>query len=530
MRCQGCGHEVSAHFRFWNECGAQMPEPRQEEVAAGLQDSPHGVEAISSGANFAGEGNFVGRRRELGELHSALEQAAAGQGRIVMLVGEPGIGKSRTAEEFTASAESKETQVLWGRCHEQPGMPPYWPWIQVLRTYILNRDPEHLRVEVGVGGSAIAEILPEIRECLPDLKPGILPANPEQARFQLFDSITTFLKTISQSAPLVLVLDNLHWADKPSLLMLEYLAQESSDSHLMVIGTYRDVDLSRQHPLSETLGELSRARGFQRIPLRGMTQDEVARFIEASTEIQPPDAFVEIVHSHTEGNPLFVTELVRMLEQEGELSADNMSQGQLLNFRIPEGVREVIGRRLNRLSDSCNQTLTVASAIGREFEFAQLDKLMEDFSEDQLFNYLEEAQAARIIEETSRSVGCYQFTHALIQQTLMDELSTSRRVRLSARILEALEELYAEDLTSHATQLAYHAGEAEPIIGSDKLVRYSLLGGEQSLSTFAHEDALLHFERALAAKDRQPMDSETAQLLFGLGRAQAATFEIHQIQ
>ena len=180
---------------------------------------------------------------------------------------------------------------------------------------------------MGTGAADIAEIVSDVRERIPDLKPSPAVDDPEQARFRLFDSITAFLKTASRSQPLAIILDNLHWADKPSLLLLEFLAQEFSDSRLLVIGTYRDVDLSRQHPLAETLGELTKERLFQRVLLRGLSQQDVGRFIEITTGISPPSSLVRAVHTQTEGNPLFVTEVVRLLVQEGELTSEREREG-----------------------------------------------------------------------------------------------------------------------------------------------------------------------------------------------------------
>lgn len=177
-------------------------------------------------------GVFVGRQRETGELRAALEESIAGHGRLAMLVGEPGIGKTRIAQELASYAKQRGAQVLWGWCYEGEGAPPYWPWIQILRGYLRHQDPDGLRSEMGAGAADIAEIIPEVREKLPVLEPP--PAlEPEQARFRLFDSITGFLKNAAQSQPLVLVLDDLHWADKPSLLLLQFLAREIGGSRLL---------------------------------------------------------------------------------------------------------------------------------------------------------------------------------------------------------------------------------------------------------------------------------------------------------
>lgn len=212
---------------------------------------------------------FVGRQREMGELRAALKESFAGHGRIVILMGEPGIGKTRTAEELASHAETQGAQVLWGRCYEEDGAPSYWPWVQAIRSYVEPRNSDQLQVDLGPNAADFAEIVPEIRRKLTDLEtPPDLP--PEQARFRLFESITSFLKTLARSKPIMLVLDDLHWADEPSLLLLQFLAQQLADSHILVVGCYRDVELSRQHPLSETLARISREADYQRHALRRM--------------------------------------------------------------------------------------------------------------------------------------------------------------------------------------------------------------------------------------------------------------------
>ncbi|MFB3118911.1 MAG: AAA family ATPase, partial [Stenotrophomonas maltophilia] len=456
----------------------------------------------------------------------------AGHGRLVMLAGEPGIGKTRIAQELAFRADAQGVVVLWGRCVDEEGAPPYWPWIQPLRAYIQQAGAEQLSVEMGRGAATIAGIVAELRDKLPGLEtPPDL--EPEAARFRLFDSISTFLKNASQSQPIMLVLDDLHWADRSSLLLLQFLAPEIAGSSLLVIGTYRDVELSRQHPLSETLAQLSRSAGgrFQRVLLRGLDQENTGLLIQAGAGIEPTTGLVEALYAHTEGNPFFMTEVIKLLSESGELTPERIGGG----LRIPEGVREVIGQRLNRLSEQCNEVLTTASVVGREFDFNLLSRLSGEGTEDRVLEALEEALAARVIEEPPGTTGRYQFTHALIQESLAQELSTTRRARLHARIGQALEELYGAIAQAHAAELAHHFAEAELVLGPTNLVLYSLLAGEQALASHAYEDALAHFERGLGARDitlsgtEVAPDEEAAALLFGRARAQTATFVGHQL-
>lgn len=440
-------------------------------------------------------GTFVGRQREMGVLQAALDDALSGQGRLVMLVGEPGIGKTRTAQELAALAGQRGAQVLWGWCYEEAGAPPYWPWVQSLRSYVQKRDADHLRSEIGPGAADIAEIIPELRESLPGLEPPPVLDSPEANRFRLFDSITTLLKNTAQSQPLLLVLDDLQWADQPSLLLLRFLARQIGESRLLVVGTYRDVELSRQHPLSETLAQLSREPAFRRVPLLGLSRDDSGHLIETTAGIRPSGTLVDSIHERTEGNPFFITEVVRLLTAQGEL--DRRDAGRPQAIRIPEGVRQAIGHRLNRLPAQCNQVLTTASIIGREFGFRQLQHIMADISGDQVLQALESALAVGVIQELPGSAERYLFTHALIQQTLAHELSGVRRVRLHARIGQALEELYGADAEAHAAELVYHFAEALPVTGPEKVVHYSLLAGERALASYAWEEAVAHYQTAL---------------------------------
>ena len=469
---------------------------------------------------------FVGRQGEMERLVGAFGDSLSSRGRLVMLAGEPGIGKTRTAQELAIHAQAQGAQVLWGRCYDSEGAPPYWPWVQPLRDYMLGVDQPRLQSELGPGSEDIAEIIPELRDLLPGLGPPPT-LEPQQARFRLFESIAKFLCKAAQSQPLVLILDDLHWADEPSLMMLQYLVRQIGQSRILILGCYRDMELSRQHRLSETLAQLSREPVFLRETLRGLDLEDTGRFIQSATDSTPSRNLVEAIYSHTEGNPFFTSEVIRLLSDRGEL--DLARTGSIGSIRIPEGVREVIGQRLNRLSDSCNQVLTMASVIGREFDFGLLRILDPEKSEDALLETVDEAAAARLIEELPGAIDRYRFSHALVQQTLSEELTTSRRVRLHARVAIALEDLYAGQADAHAAELAQHFAEAEAHLGPEKMVRFSLTAGNRALAAYAFEEALVHFDRALEAREGQPMDDELADLLFGKGLAMVVTLDRHRV-
>jgi predicted ATPase len=255
----------------------------------------------------------------------------------------------------------------------------------------------------------------------------------------------------------------------------------------------------------------------------------VGELVQGSAGIDLTLEAAEAIHNRTDGNPFFVGEVTR------HVTLENITEDPGWASIIPEGVRDAIGRRLNRLSDHCNQMLTTASVVGQEFEFRLLNSLMSDITEDQLLAAMDEAVEVQLIEELPNSVGLYQFTHALIQETLFEELSTTRRVRLHARIAEGLETLYGNDADVHAEELAYHFAEAQTLTGPEKLVRYSLMAGQQALASYAYDDALTYFEKGLAARDialsgtDAACDEEAADLLFGLARARSNTVSGQQL-
>ena len=508
---------------------AKTPEERPESAA----EVAKALAAIGSSAPTVAEravhqdakslsrlagGVFIGREQETKKLRVALNETLSGKGHLFMLVGEPGSGKTRMTEQLATYARLCNAQVLTGSCYEGEGAPAFWPWLQIVRQYVQSREPSTLLSIMGPGASEIAHVVFEIKELLPDL-PAPPSLEPEQARFRLFDSVTTFLKNASRRQPLVVILDDLHWADKASLLLLQFLAREVKDACILVIGTYRDVDLGRQHPLLQTLGELSRQGLSERIVLRGLTEQDVARFIEMTTGIAPLEKLVRTVYQQTEGNPFFLSEIVRLLVVEGQLEHPHSRTS--TSTRIPEGVREVIGRRLDRLSAECNRILTIACVVGREFNIDALEPLS-DISTDQVLELLDEATAARVINEVPQVMGQYSFVHALIRETLYDEISVTRRVRLHRRIGEVLEKLYGNNLDAHLPELAYHFFQASPAGNSDKAMDYALRAAKRAISLLAYEEAADHYEHGLGVLELQDevKEEQRLDLLLALGDAQ----------
>jgi eukaryotic-like serine/threonine-protein kinase len=478
-------------------------------------------------------GVFVGREREMERLLAGLEDSLAGRGKLLMLVGEPGIGKTRTAQELVTYARLRGARVLMGRSFEGEGAPAYWPWVQMARAYIEERGAEEAAAEMGAGAADIAQVLPELRDLIPGLDAP--PAgDPEEARFRYFDSTATFLKNAARQEPLVLFLDDLHWADKPSLLFLQFLARELQGARILVLGTYRDVELSRRHPLSEVLAELARESLMDRILLRGLTEADVARFIEITASVEAPPRLVQAVYEETEGNPFFVSEIVNLLASEGQL--DGGADLREVVVTIPQGVREVVGRRLDQLSKECNFTLAAASVVGREFGLDVLDRVVCDeiraempqhedkLTKEQLLEVIDEAVGARVIAPSPNIVGRYSFSHALVREALYEELGVTRRVRLHRRIGEVIERLFEARRDDHLDELAHHFLQAQEL---DKAVDYSIHAAGRAMTLLAYEEGAKLYEQALQAMELRGGvgGREQAELLLALGDAQARAGE-----
>ena len=287
-----------------------------------------------------------------------------------MLVGgEPGIGKSRLAEEFSMRADERGAQVLAGRCWEAGGAPAYWPWVQSLRAYAREREPALLRAELASGAADVAQLVPEVRELYPSLAEPPAQA-PDGARFRLFDSVATFLRNAARARPLVLVLDDLHAADDPSLLLLEFLAGELDGSHVMILGAYRDTETGAGHPLSATLAEVARGRSTRRLVLGGLSEAAVGRYIELATGVVHPTASWRRFTAARTATPCFSPSWQACLADERLLD-----EGTVERLPIPPGVRDAIANRVRRLSSECRSLLEVASGLGRDFSLAALERV-----------------------------------------------------------------------------------------------------------------------------------------------------------
>ena len=462
------------------------------------------------------ERRFIGRRPELDALHAALEAAVAGRPRIVLLAGEPGIGKTRTAQEIVEHAGQRHVLALWGRCPEEPGAPPYWPWMQLIRRYAALHDEQVLGQTIGSAATQLAALDPELAHLAHDT-PAPAETDAVKARFRLFDSIAGFWQRAAARQPLLLVLDDLHRADVPSLRLLEFVMAEAGSSRLMVLGTYRDSEVARQHPLSDTLAQLHRHAAVQRLLLGGFSPAETAQFVAAAGVTSGESTAA--LHEQTEGHPLFLAELARDMLQNPDARTTTAS-ARLAVRRVPRGVREAIGARLNRLTPSCVHVLQNTAAIGREFRFDLLCRLLEDTPQEQCLAAMEEARSAGLIDE-SADAGGYQFSHALVRDTLYDELPGTQRAALHQRIAAALERQHEGDLTPCLSALAHHCHAAGPAGDVAKAIEYATRAAERATAMQAHEEAVRHYLLAVGALTRAASTGvQRCRLLLGLGDAQ----------
>lgn len=436
---------------------------------------------------------YVGRPELLQRLGERWQAAAEGGCHTVLLAGEPGVGKTRTAAELARVAHAQGALVLYGRCEEGLGV-PYQPFVEALDWYT---GGDSSAASLGRLPAELARLVPDLGERVAALPPP-LASDPGSEEYRLMEAAASWLVQASESNGALVVLDDLHWAAKPTLLMLLHFlrAAGTADCRLLVVATYRDTDIDRRHPLADTLAELRRLAGVDRMAIHGLTAAEVLAFVETASGY-PLDAdarrLAAVVYEETEGNPFFVGEVLRHLVETGAVKRepDRWVVADLGHLSVPEGVRDVVGRRLTQLSSEANEVLAVAAVIGRSIH---LDVLVavSTADEDQVLDALDEAVRARLVDETGP--GRFRFAHALVRSTLYEELSVTRRRRLHRRVAAALEQLHPDDVVA----LAHHCVAAGPD-GRDvaRAVGYVLGAGDHAQATRALADAEEQFRLAL---------------------------------
>ncbi|MBV9577685.1 MAG: AAA family ATPase, partial [Chloroflexi bacterium] len=463
---------------------------------------------------------------ELGRLRSAFEAATAGHGALLMVVGEPGIGKTALCDRFSTFVLDAGGKVLVGHCYEEGSFRlPYQPFIEVFEQYLQANGSDALVSDLGSGAADVVRLAPRLAERL-TITPR--PAgDPEEDRYRLLQAVTDLLRGAAAKQTLLLVLEDLHDADRETLDLLLHLARNLHGARLLVVATYRDVEVDRAHPLSSALSELYRASNVARLQLRGLSADEVQRLLAATTQQTVPQPFAELIRDQTEGNPLFVQETLHFVVDAGLVEqrdgALRRVGDQNLAGRIPEGLRDAVGKRLSSLSDSTNRVLSVASVIGREFELEILRQVFAG-QDEEVEAALEEATAAAVLEErfTVGAIVTYRFRHAFFRQVLSDEMVAPRRIRLHQQVARALERVHAGRLeTKHAAELAEHFAFSSDTGDLLKAVHYGELAARNATEMFAYGEAARQLERALVVQDvADPADRKArCDLLLALGES-----------
>jgi DNA-binding SARP family transcriptional activator/tetratricopeptide (TPR) repeat protein len=499
----------------------RLVRPKSPPPQPGATGSPPGPASVALPGELAirAEAPLVGRAHELSEL-ARLWAIARGDlkgersGRIVVLAGDPGIGKTRLAAELAHNAHQQGACVLAGRAPEET-LVSYQMFIEALRHYLLNAPAGELQQTAREYGSELARLIPELRRRVPDLPPAPA-AEAETDRYRMFEAVVGLLSAISARTPLLLVLDDLQWADRPTLLLLRHLARAPDPSRLLILGAYRSTE-SAHEGFGQTLADLRRERMVSQIDVGGLTDRETSELVRILTGEAPSRALTRALHDETEGNPLFVSEIVRNLAEAGVRVSDAGS-GELQRVGLPEGVKQVIARRLARLSPPATEWLRVASVIGRDFEAGLLERVV-SLDEDEFLNALDEVVASGVVVETGPHAECYAFSHALIRETLYEGMSAPRRARIHRRVGEELETGGAHERNLNA--LAHHFTRAATADEGGKAITYARRAGEQATAVLSHQEAAEHYSRALDVLERSEPDAleRRCELLLLLGEA-----------
>lgn len=447
---------------------------------------------------------LVGRDVELDCAQAALDDVLGGRGRVVLVSGEPGIGKTRLVEELAALAEEQGALVVWGHVDDVDGAPPYWPWLQVLEGVFQHADREWVVGALGGDGGAVSTIVPAVADWLPSevVAPPVL--DPVAARFRLHRAISGFLHRVGCERPLVVVLDDVHWADVASLELIRFVAAEQAAAGLLLVVTYRTVDGGDASVLDDVLASLARQPAVERIVLGGLSEAEVGRFMAQSIGLRPRRSAVAGVHARTEGNPFFVAELTRLLVSEGLLHAGNGEQ----HDAVPERVRDVIRRRLARLPDATRDALLLGAVLGRDFELSML-AACSGCGELAAAELVEPALAAGLLQAGAGGARI-RFSHALVRETIYRELSALRRATVHARVGAALEQRRDRG-SSQLAELALHFFHAAAVLGPEQGLTYTLQAASAAESALAYERAEDDLRRALSLIELLPNEADRAQ-------------------
>ncbi len=432
---------------------------------------------------------FVGRQFQLQRLSVILEEMCNGHGSVVMLMGEPGIGKTRVIEEFADLAIQRNALVLRGACYDGEWQRPYGPFAEAINNYVERTDSGRLAGELGNRAAIIARVAPALRERMGQIEePPAL--DKEEERFRLLDAVAQFFIATSRRAPIVLVLDDLHWADRGTVSMLAHLSHFVGASSILVLGAYRDAEVDPKHPLAAAIAQIRRSGRFESLSLKGLTNAELTEMFNIIGDHDAPLALVRAIESETGGNPFFVREVLLHLMEEGKLFQEGrwITDLKVEELAITEGVREVIERRLLRLSDTACNLLRIAATFNGAFDFG-IAAAVAELDEETALSAIDEALSAQLLRPAGGSES-FDFTHALIRNTLYSELSPPRRVRLHRNVAEAMEQRWGERAAEHAGEVAYHFSRAAALPGAERGVEYAIAAADNAETASAHDEVV----------------------------------------
>jgi class 3 adenylate cyclase/tetratricopeptide (TPR) repeat protein/putative sterol carrier protein len=479
------------------------------------------VTAVPAWADLAGGARFVGRDAELDRLRKCWLDAETGIEQFVALSGEPGIGKTRLAVEFINEVADRRGLVLAGRCDEDLAA-PYQPFAEVLRQ-LVDAEGAALRGRLGQFPGELVRLAPSLLDHIPGL-PSPVGSDSDTERWRLFDAVASWLRALSRERPVLLLLDDLHWASRPTLQLLSHVLRHGSGDRLMVLATYRDTELRRTHPLAEALADLRLRVGVERVALKGLSEDQVVDLLSTQAGHDIGDQgrqLAKVIWDETSGSPFFVGEVVRNLAESGriyEVEGRWELDGNVTTLGIPEGVREVIGRRISRLSTPANEALTVASVIGAVFDRAVVEAAGGGSGEE-LEEALDEAVEAAVLEELAGHPGGYRFAHTLVRSTLYEELRVARRVRLHARVAEAIETVFRHRLDDRLPDLAVHYAAAAPAGFADKAIEYAMRAADRAARVGAYDEVARFCELGMDTAELSGNDAAACDLLIAAGTA-----------
>ena len=461
---------------------------------------------------------LVGRGVELAYLERCWREATDGQRSLVLLTGDAGIGKTRTAAELAAHAHGDGAVVLYGRFDEET-LTPYQPVVEMLRGWSAGAPLDSLRERLGPRAAELSILLPEFGPPPNDhLTPGSITGPEADAqRYRFFDAVAALIGEVGAEVPVFLVFDDLHWADRPTLQLLRHLVRSPAPRRVLFVGTYRESEISDRHPLHELIGDLRREGTLRRLELSGLGETEVGELVAELASAPATESFVHALAGETEGNPFFIEEVVRHIRDTAGALTEEVT---LEEAGVPDGVREVTARRLRRLSEPTRAVLLVASVIGREFDYDVLVSVVSQDG-DELVEALEEGVEARVLREAGH-VGRYAFTHTLVRATLYDSISQLRRARLHGRVGESLVRLRGGDLDPHLAMLAHHFAQAAPVERPDRAIDFALAAARRADRMLAWEEAAQHYRAALKARELAGAvdDHVRAELLLALGASE----------